>query len=361
VKLDNTKEKKKILIRAPNWIGDGVLSMPAVEAVKKAFHRAELTIMTRPWVAPLYFNNPHVDGIIEYDTTGKHKGLTGKWKLIDEMKEREFDLVILFQNAFEAALLSFLARIPVRVGYSRDLRAPLLTHAIDVDPRILESHEVFYYLNLLERVGIETDNDPKPTLSLTPEEENRADETIKNEGMAGDLIAGMAPGASYGPAKRWGIERFAEVADMLIHQCNAKIICFGDRGDFSICQEIVNKVGSKALNFAGKANLRQFIALLNCTSLFITNDSGPMHIAAALDIPTIALFGSTDHTRTGPVSKNAVVITKSVECSPCFKRTCHRGDYKCLNDIKVSDVFRNAMEIMKEKGMKKYVQRSCLF
>lgn len=359
IKLDNSKEKKKILIRAPNWIGDGVLSIPATEAVKKIFPDAELTIMTKPWVAPVFYNNPGVDAIIEYDINGRHRGLAGKWKLIEDIKKKGFDLVILFQNAFEAALLTFLAGIPVRVGYKRDLRGPLLSHSINVDPSVLEKHQVFYYLALLERFGIEVDDHPKPKLYVTPEEENWGRESLVREGMAGSIVVGMAPGASYGPAKRWESERFAAVAGMLIKKYGVKVILYGGKDDYNVCREIVDKCGSNALNFAGKTTLRQFITLVNLSTLFITNDSGPMHISAALDVPTIALFGSTDHTLTGPLSENSVVIKKDIECSPCFNRTCHKWDYRCLKEIKVNDVYQAGQQIIEEKGMKENVQRGC--
>lgn len=351
---------KKILIRVPNWIGDGVLSIPATEAVKMAFPDAELTIMTRPWVLPIFDNNPYVDNIVGYDINGRHKGPAGKLKLIGDIRKEGFDLAILFQNAFEAAFVTFLAGIPVRVGYKRDLRGPFLSHSINVDPLILEKHQVFYYLTLLERFGIDVDDHPKPKLYVTPEEENWARESFIKEGMAGNIVVGMAPGASYGPAKRWESERFAELAERLIKKCEAKVILYGGKGDFKICQEIADKCGSNAFNFAGKTTLRQFIALLHLSSLFITNDSGPMHISAALDVPTVALFGSTDDTLTGPLSENSVVIKKDIACSPCFNRTCHEKHYNCLKEIEVADVYQIALKIIEEKGMKEDVQRRCI-
>ena len=343
----------------PNWIGDGVLSIPATEDVKKAFPDAELTVITRPWVTPVFYNNPGVDAIIEYDINGRHRGLAGKWKLIEDIKKKRFDLAILFQNAFEAALLTFLAGIPARVGYKRDLRGPLLSHSINVDPSVLEKHQVFYYLALLERFGVEVDDHPKPKLYVTSEEENWGRECLVREGMVGSIVVGMAPGASYGLAKRWESERFAAVAGMLIKKYGVKVILYGSKDDYNVCEEIVDKCGRNALNFAGKTTLRQFISLVNLSTLFITNDSGPMHISAALDVPTIALFGSTDHTLTGPLSENSVVIKKDIECSPCFNRTCHKGDYRCLKEIKVEDVLQASLRIIEGKGIGNDVQRGC--
>ena len=146
---------------------------------------------------------------------------------------------------------------------------------------------------------------------------------------------------------------------MLIKKYGVKVISYGGKDDYNVCREIVDKCGSNALNFAGKTMLREFIALVNLSTLFITNDSGPMHISAALDVPTIALFGSTDPTLTGPVSENSVVIKKDIECSPCFNRTCHKGDYRCLKEIKVNDVYQVGQRIIEEKGMKENVQRGC--
>lgn len=357
-RFDYSKEPRKILVRIPNWIGDGILSIPATEAIKKNYCNAELTVIAKSWVAPVFFNNPWVDRVIEYDIAGRHRSIVGKWRLIGDLKREDFDLVVLFQNAFEAALLTFLAGIPSRIGYNRDFRGPLLSHPVAVDPGIGKRHQVYYYLDLLKVFDNEVTAKPAPKLYLKAQEEDWAGRFIVGEGVEDVLIIGMAPGASYGPAKRWGSEKFAEVAQRLIAEYRAKVIVFGDKGDYSICREIVERTGGRALNLAGRTTLRQFISLANRCSLFITNDSGPMHIASALGVPTVAIFGSTDSTLTGPLNENSIVVKKDTECSPCFKRTCSEGDYRCLKGITVEDILRPSFEII--EGMGKDVKRSCL-
>jgi heptosyltransferase-2 len=160
-------------------------------------------------------------------------------------------------------------------------------------------------------------------------------------------LVGASPGASYGPAKRWAPERFASALDRFADHLGAVPVIFGGNEDMAACSDVSDRLKAKHLNLAGMLDLRQFMAFLSETALFLTNDSGPMHIAAALSVPTIAIFGSTDHKLTGPVLKASVAITKNLECSPCFKRECAFGHYECLEAVSAEEVFTAGAELLK--------------
>lgn len=335
---------KKILVRAPNWIGDAVLCLPALEALKAVYPQAEITILARAWVSPVFYNNPSVKRIIDYDRGGRYSGVFGELRLVKDIKKDIFDMAVLFQNAFKAALIVFMAGIPLRVGYARNLRGLLLTHPTRFDADIRKVHQVFYYLNIVTDLS----KGLQPKIYLTEEEKDWAEGFLNNKGIDGGIIIGIAPGASYGPAKRWMAERFKETAERLVKDNGAKVILFGGKDDREICNAVLDgltglnphtKTFGVGVNLAGEVDLRKSIALISRCNLFITNDSGPMHIAAALGIPTVAIFGSTDPKLTRPLGDNVRVIKRDIECSPCFDRECRYGHYNCMKMVTVQDVY----------------------
>lgn len=335
---------KKILIRSPNWIGDAVLCLPAIEKIKSLYPQAELTVLAKPWVSPVFLNNPVIKRIIDYDKEGRHSGIAGRWRLIKDIKNCGFDMAALFQNAFEAALIAFLARVPVRIGYARDFRGMLLTNPVRLDSDIKKAHQVFYYLNIVNRLNKNYSHQPK--IYLTKGEKVWAKKFLHDRGIDDEIIIGIAPGASYGPAKRWMAERFSEVAGRLANACGTKLVLFGGKDDMEICGNVLG--GLTGLNLAGEIDLRKSIALIGRCNLFITNDSGPMHIAASLGIPTVAIFGSTDPKLTGPIGDNVMVMKKDMECSPCFERECRYGHYNCFKMITEDEVYRASIKFLQE-------------
>ncbi len=347
---------KKILIRVPNWIGDAVLCLPAIEKIKSVYPQAEITVLAKPWVSPVFFNNPVIKRIIDYDKESRHSGVAGMWRLIKDIKDYGFDMAVLFQNAFEAALIVFLARIPVRIGYDRDFRGMLLTNSVRLDSDIKKTHQVFYYLKIVSKIisrnkntiagGFEFNKGISPKIYLAKDEKDWAKDFLREKGIDNGIIIGIAPGASYGPAKRWMADKFGSVAGRLIDNYNAKIILFGGKEDKSVCAEVLE--GVEGLNLAGGVDLRKSIAIMERCKLFITNDSGPMHIAASLGIPTMAIFGSTDPKLTGPVGDNVMIIKKDIECSPCFERECRYGHYNCFNMVTEDDVYETSVKFIQE-------------
>ncbi|MEK7841269.1 MAG: lipopolysaccharide heptosyltransferase II, partial [Deltaproteobacteria bacterium] len=348
---------KKILVRVPNWIGDAVLCLPSLEALKAVYPQAEITVLAKPWVSPVFYNNPFVKKIIEYDRAGRYNGVFGELRLVQDIKKDFFDMAVLFQNAFKAALIAFMAGIPIRAGYSRNLRGLLLTHPIRFDADIKKVHQVFYYLNIVTDLskGLQHDKGAlrpafgiQPKIYLTKEEKDWAEGFLNGKGIGSGVIIGIAPGASYGPAKRWMAERFKEVAERLVKDNGVRVILFGGKDDRGICSTVLD--GVTGLNLAGEIDIRKSIALINRCNLFITNDSGPMHIAAALGIPTVAIFGSTDPNLTRPLGDNVRVVKKYIECSPCFDRECRYGHYNCMESVTADDVYDVVKELLVARG-----------
>jgi len=337
-KVKTTKRAENILIRGVNWIGDAVITLPAIRAIRRAFPGARISLLVRPWVYEIFRRNPYIDEIILYDT--------GRLKLVKELRKRRFDMAILLQNAFDAALITWLAGIPERIGYKRDMRGPLLTHAVPVEKSTEKRHQVYYYLDLLSSIGIKAE-DEQPYLHLLYEEREHARGILK-EAFGDDNespVIGINPGATYGPAKRWPAGRFAELASRIIKEFNARIVIFGDESELSIADEIVQKIKSRTpdsesqiLDMSGKTDLRELASLISACDVFVTNDTGPMHIASALLVPTVAIFGSTDHRATAPFGEGHRVITKNLTCSPCLKRECPEGHLRCMTEITVDEV-----------------------
>jgi heptosyltransferase-2 len=339
---------ERILVRAANWIGDAVMSLPALDALKRSFPNAQITVLAKPGVAPIFEGNPALKDIFIYDSLGAHKGLSGRLKLAGELKERGFTSAVLFQNAFEAALIAFLAKIP---GYARDLRSPLLTDPVEVTEEIKKVHQVYYYLNIIKALGGAQVERPLPSITLSAGELAWADDFLKAKGIEeGAPVIGVSPGASYGPAKRWAPESFSYVLEAVSKSSGAVVLIFGANEDEETACELSKGLSVQHHNLAGKTTLREFMALAKGLDLFLTNDSGPMHIGAALGVPTLAIFGSTSDELTGPIGPRVKVVKEPIDCAPCFDRVCAPGHYECLTKIEAERVLAEALSLMSSAG-----------
>jgi len=346
------KSCKNLLVRGVNWIGDAVMTMPALRALKKALPETKISLLVKPWVSPLFEHDPNVDEIILYGD--EYKGIIGKMKLSRIIHKKHFCSAILFQNAFDAALITFLAGIKQRVGYNRDGRGPLLTEAVPV-PQDEKIHHIHYYLKLLEQSGIHSENS-YPYIYLMLDERLRVRKILQDLNRP---ILGINPGATYGSAKRWFPDRFAEIANWFIKDTSGSVILFGSAKEVEMADEIYKNVNSELRtpnslqNMAGKTPLRELIALISECDIFVTNDSGPLHIAYAVGTPLVALFGSTDPELTGPPPEtdgnNNVVISPALSCSPCFERTCKNNDMRCMYAITSDDVYYGIKKVLPEK------------
>ena len=337
-------EPKKILIRATNWIGDAIMTTPAVRTIRRNFPRAHISILALEWVADVFAASPHVDEIIIYDKKGRHQGLAGLRRLGRELANHDFDAAILLQNAFEAAFLTWLAHIPVRAGYRRDGRSLLLTHGVRIRPEVRKKHQVYYYQEMLAGLGL-TPGSNELFLALSPEAEKWAAKFRAK--LGGGLLVGLNPGAAYGPAKCWPAARYGELGARLNRELGAEILVFGTASDRETTAEIKKFAPEHIHDLAGKTSLSQAMALIGCCDVFVTNDSGLMHVGAALNIPLLAIFGSTDSVATGPFSSQAVVIEKELDCKPCLKKDCSSG-FRCMLDLSVDEVFARLLEICRQ-------------
>ena len=333
----------KILIRGTNWIGDAILTLPAVASIRATYPKAHLAILVKSLVADVYSLFSDADEIIIYEK--KFDTPTGVLRLARRLKKEKFDLAILLQNAIEAAIIALAAGIPLRAGYDSDGRGLLLTHRVRRTKEIKKVHQVDYYLEMVKALGcvsVNRETNLKAKINISD-----ARDVLRKylPEWEKDLI-GIAPGATYGAAKKWFPERFAEVADKLNEKFSTDCIILGGKGDRETANEVGKLANSKLVNLAGETNLREAIYLISQCRLFISNDSGLMHVAGALNIPTVAIFGSTNPVTTSPVGKKLLIVRKKVSCSPCLKKTCPT-DFRCMNLISVEDVLTAAQNLLK--------------
>jgi lipopolysaccharide heptosyltransferase II len=332
---------RRILVRGTNWLGDAVMTTPALGRIREYFPEAGITLLANPLVAELFVSHPWIDDVMIYDRKGRHAGLKGRFLLAGELKACSFDLAVLLPNSLDSAFLTWLARIPRRLGYVTDGRGLLLTDKVPLSARMLTGHQTGYYLAMLDYCGI-TGSPKSQLLTTTNAEDAGIHELLEAEGIrAGSIVIGVNPGATYGSAKRWYPERFAAVADQLARQWDARVVITGGRDETKIAEDICGALTSPCINLAGKTGIRELMALIKRCNFFITNDSGPMHIAAAFDVPLVAIFGSTDHTTTFPLARQTALIRKQVDCAPCMKRECPT-DHRCMKEVTVEDVLAAA-------------------
>jgi len=333
---------RKILVRSTNWIGDAIMTTPAVRTIRVNFPDAHIAVLVQPWVADVFAASPHVNELIIYDKKGAHQGLAGMYRLGRELAAAHFDMAILLQNAFEAALLARLAGIPVRCGYSRDARRLLLTHPVKLPRERKIRHHVHYYQELLADLGLNPGSD-ELFLRLPPAAEAWAADFVKSLGDR--PLVGINPGAAFGPAKRWPAERYGQVGQRLAQEFGARLVVFGTAADRQAAAAIKAMAPEATEDLTGRTSLAQAMALIGRCNCFVTNDSGLMHVGAALKTPLVALFGSTNAVATGPFSDNSVVVRHELPCSPCLKTHC-KTDFRCMLDISVDDVLAPARRLL---------------
>ena len=344
---------RRLLVRGPNWIGDAVMCEPALSAVRGLFPEAEVTLLVKPTIAELLAHHPAVDHALVYEDRRKHAGLAGKWALADELRRRRFDLAILFQNAFEAALISFLAGIARRYGYATDGRGWLLTDPIERGPKTVRKHQVQYYLDLLRPLGADGAA-AAPRLFLSEQEERAMTTKLAERGVgAGDLVIGLNPGSTYGGAKRWLPDRFAETVQRVADDQRrtgrqVHVVIVGAKGEEALARSIAERLRLSAIVLAGQTTVRELMAVTKRCDLFFTNDTGPMHIAAAFGVPVVAVFGPTDHRTTSPVGERHAIVRQPVDCAPCLLRECPI-DHRCMTRVTVDEVHAAAGELLERQ------------
>jgi len=351
----NKDSIKRILVRGPNWLGDAVMSEPALRGLQKLFPDAQISLLVKPAVADLFKGHPALTDVLTYESNGRHTGLSGKWMLAGELRRKGFDLAILFQNAFEAAFLAYLASVPRRYGYTTDGRSLLLSDPVaPPDPRKLV-HQVHYYWDLLKPLGL-VGVPTAPELVVFPAEEQVMAERFAQGGLtASDVIVGINPGSTYGGAKRWLPERFAEVAERLCRTVResrgeqVSVVIFGAKGEEGLGQEIAARLSSRSLVLSGSTTIRELMAAVKRCAMLLSNDTGPMHIASAFQVPVVAIFGPTDWRTTSPFGGTHAVVRQPVDCAPCLLRECPI-DHRCMTGVSVDQVYETAAKQLGVRG-----------
>ena len=334
----------KILIRGTNWIGDAIMTLPAVASVRAAYPAAHLAILAKPPVSDIYKMFSQADEIIPFEN--QFDTPLGVLKLAWKLRTKKFDAAVLLQNAIEAAIIARAAGIPVRAGFNTDGRGLLLSHPVRRSREILKVHQIDYYLEMVKALGCA---DVNRSMHL---------ETFISPVMAQDIrrkflpqhnrpLIGIAPGATYGPAKRWLPDRFAAAGDKLADDLQAQVVLFGGAADRETAEQVRTASRTDMLNLAGAAALQETVYLLSQCRVVISNDSGLMHVAAALNVPTVAVFGSTNPITTSPSGLRTAIVRKETPCSPCLKKVCPT-DFHCMTDITVEDVVDAAKNLLKK-------------
>ena len=328
-----------ILIIAPNWIGDAVMTQPLLAALKSQYPASTIDVLASTWVAPIYRACSEVNDVIEANFQHKQLQWGLRKQLANDLRLRGYQACFILPNSLKSALIPWMANIPFRIGYRGELRFGLINIALNNPSKINRPPMVEHYLALSQLLSDEETLAAKtltPKLNVSSSAKQSIDKKLSDANIDSKSVFIFCPGAEYGPTKRWPASHFAELANHLAQQLpNANIILLGSKSDHELAKAILQQSQDsvKIHNWCGNTSLDEAIALIGVAKAVVSNDSGLMHIAAALKTPQIAIFGSSDPAHTPPLSENAKVIWLNLPCSPCHKKECPLGHLKCLNDI----------------------------
>lgn len=332
----------KILVVAPSWVGDAMLVQPMLQRLKQRFPDCRIDLLAPPWTEGLFRQMPEVHDIIINPFPHGALRLGERIKLGKQLRAAGYDHAIVLPNSLKSSLVPLFSRIPLRTGFVGEMRRGLLNDARRLNKKKLPLM-VERFAQLAEAPGEPLQRPvPSPHLEVTAEQRQRV---LDRLGLALDKpIAIFCPGAEYGPAKRWPIPYFAELAQRLKEKGYA-VWLVGSPKDKEIGDKIVALGNHNIRNLCGETALSDAIALLSCAELVVSNDSGLMHLAAALDRPMLALYGSSSPQFTPPLSDKAQIITLDLSCSPCFKRVCPLGHFNCMMKLTAEQVAQHIPEI----------------
>jgi len=322
---------QRLLVRAPNWLGDVILSLPAVRDLRRNFPAARLAVLARGGVADLYRAVPGVDAVRE--SRGHLEDIEGL--------RGAFDAAVLLPNSFGSALAVWRAGVPERWGYATDGRGLLLTRRASVPRGVRGRSQVYYYRAMLAGVGLDTSGAPDASLRCPEDWSARGAEVLGHEGP----WLGLNPGAFFGTAKRWIPERYAAVGDLVSRRTGTRVAILGGQAERPLGEAIAAGMRTPVRVLCGETTLPDLVGVLSRLRLLVTNDSGPMHVAAALGVPLVAVFGSTDWRETAPFSDRARLVREPVECAPCLLRACPI-DHRCMRRVTVDRVAEAALDVM---------------
>ena len=335
----------RIVVRAPTWVGDAVMSVPALRELRRLLPGSHITIAARSGTADVFTEADYIDDVLTIEE--------GFFPAVGQLRRGKFDLALLFQNAFAAALNTFAARIPYRIGYETDRRGWLLTTALPVPEWKNEKHEAFYYLNIiagLERLIVHSspfsEGPPVFDLAASVKRKEHARRLLTDNGAKTDgPVAVLCPGSVNSRAKRWPAERYAELSDRL-SESGATVVLIGSANERDVSDEVCARASHQPIVLTGKTTVAEVVALISIADVLVTNDTGPAHIGAATGTPTLVIFGPTNPLTTYPMSPTAEIIREPPDCAPCMLRDCPI-DHRCMTVISVEAVFQRAIGIMR--------------
>jgi heptosyltransferase II len=352
---------KRVVVRGTNWVGDSLMTVPALRALRRVLPHANITLATRPGTKGIFAEAEFVDDVLVYD----RKGALSVIPQIREWRRRKFDLAVLFQNAFEAALIPFLAGVPMRLGYATESRQALLTHPLSLPDWRSSRHEVFYYLYLvtaLEQMLFGSSSicevEPDASIQISDDRRSQAEGLLRGHGVTEEeLVVAICPGSINSRAKRWPAEAYAALADRLI-EARRQVLLIGSKDEADVSREVAARMRHQPIVLTGKTSLDEITAVLATVDLVVTNDTGPAHIGAALGRPTIVIFGPTNPLTTRPFSPAAAVLRHPPDCAPCMLRDCPI-DHRCMTAITVDEVFEQSHLLLKRTSFAKTVRSLC--
>src|SRR6185369_15735295 len=359
--MQSVEAIKRVVVRGTNWVGDSLMTVPALRALRRVLPDAEITLVIRPSAQGIFSEADFVDDVLLYD----RKGVFSVIPQVREWRRRKFDLAVLFQNAFEAALIPFLAGVPLRLGYATESRQALLTHPLDLPDWRSSRHEVFYYLYLvtaLEQMlfGASTifETDPDAGIQISEVRKSAAKELLRAHGVREDEpVVALCPGSINSRAKRWPAEAYAALADRLI-DTQRQVLLIGSKEEADVSREVTSRMRHQPIVLTGQTTLDQITAVLAGVDLIVTNDTGPAHIGAGLGRPTIVIFGPTNPLTTRPFSPAAEILRHPPDCAPCMLRDCPI-DHRCMTAITVDKVFERSHVLLKRSSFEKTVRSLC--
>lgn len=341
---------ERVVVRGTNWIGDAVMTVPALRALRQILPHAHITLATREWARAIFTEADFLDEILVCEAARGVRGSLSRLRTeIALWRAGRFDLAVLLPNSFDAAFVPFAARVPFRFGYQTAKRGALLTHPLRVPSWRDERHEIFYYLEIVARlercltgeVKFAT-GEPLSDLRVSEERLIHVAEILRKHGVTlAKPIVALCPGSTNSRAKRWGAERFAHLADRLIERTDAEVILIGATQELDVTRAVVAEMQHQPKVLTGELTLDETVAVLNLCALLVSNDTGPAHIAAALGTETVAIFGPTNPLTTRPFGGHAHVVRHPPHCAPCMLRDCPI-DHRCMTAITVEEVFAQA-------------------
>ena len=322
---------KKMLIVGPAWIGDMVMAQSLFKLIKQRNAGVDIDVLAPAWTVSLLNCMPEVHQAINMSVEHGQLGLLARYHLAKQLRAQQYDHAIVLPNSFKSALIPWLAGIPKRTGWRGEFRYVLLNDMRALDKKKLPLMiEQYMALGLLADEALPADY-PYPEFHVSQDMQQHALKDLQVE-LSGRPILAISPGAAYGPSKRWPEHYFAQVANHQLSQ-GWDVWIFGAATDRPIIDNIMSATDNRCVDFSGKTQLHQTLALLSLTSGVVTNDSGLMHMAAALNIPLIAIYGSTSPAFTPPLSKQATILKLDLACQPCFERVCPLQHFKCMLDL----------------------------